>query len=672
MEAASQVNPAQADSGPHQDVSPISTLLRRFFPFYCVLAALVTFGYALYEPFQIDGDAVAYMDIGDCLRAHQWAGIVNGYWHPLYPALLAAAHALFRSTPANELHAYYMVNFAIFLLGMLAVVCFTDALVGLRDGGSREQGTGNSESAGAPRLAPETWDSRATAFLLSKYPLRYLGLALVVIASQRELSLGKVRPDALLQALLLFALAALLAHLATGRLRYAALMGLALGCAYLTKSFAFVVALLCIAVLAGFRWLWLKHKAARILTAALAALVCFAALAGPYIAALSHARGRFDFGDSGALNYAWYVAGTEKMHLQPYQTTQFGAAQVRLKHPEKELLHSPQILSYAQLPYGTYPDWFDTTYWNDQIKPHFTLSGQIARSARNCVLVVRYLFNHPEGLLLLALLLALGARMLVASRPHLKGEMWGTRRDGAFWLPPLALGVLIWGIYATVNTEERYVTLAYLAIILTLFATLRTPQTDADDARCSLFPLGVPGERSLLAGVTVGVPGERSLLAGVTVPCSIASALILLLALLAAGESLRAVLEDRREILALGYSDGWHSPTMAQVADGLRSLGGRPGDTIACTGWSACLDDPYYARLDGVRITTEIYAGVTPAYDFLAGLPNRDQAIAVVRGQGARVLVANFGHTRVSDPAFRAWRQLGDTTFYALPLNADR
>ena len=152
----------------------------------------------------------------------------------------------------------------------------------------------------------------------------------------------------------------------------------------------------------------------------------------------------------------------------------------------------------------------------------------------------------------------------------------------------------------------------------------------------------------------------------------VASALILLLALLAAGESLRTVLEDRRDILALGYSDGWYSSTMAQVADGLRSLGVRPGDTIACTGWSACLDDPYYARLDGVRITTEIYAGVTPAYDFLAGLPNRDQAIAVVRGQGARVLVANFGHARVSDPAFRAWRQLGDTTFYALPLNADR
>ena len=78
----------------------------------------LTFGYALYDSYQIDGDAVAYMDIGDYLRAHQWAGIVNGYWHPMYPAFLSLGHALFHATPATELRAYYFVNFGIFLLGM--------------------------------------------------------------------------------------------------------------------------------------------------------------------------------------------------------------------------------------------------------------------------------------------------------------------------------------------------------------------------------------------------------------------------------------------------------------------------------------------------------------------------------------------------------------------------
>jgi hypothetical protein len=37
----------------------------------------------------VGGDAVAYMDIADLLHAHHWAGVVNGYWHPLYPALLS-------------------------------------------------------------------------------------------------------------------------------------------------------------------------------------------------------------------------------------------------------------------------------------------------------------------------------------------------------------------------------------------------------------------------------------------------------------------------------------------------------------------------------------------------------------------------------------------------------
>jgi hypothetical protein len=619
------------------------TLLRRFFPFYCLLTALVTFGYALYDPYAIDGDAIAYMDIGDNLRAHLWPGIVNGYWHPMYPAFLSAGHILLHATLPTELHAYYLVNFAIFLLEMIAVVAFTDAILRLRETLATDQG--------APCLASETWESRLNtpSFLLTKYSLRYLGLALLTIASQRELSLGKVRPDALLQAFLLLALAALLTHLATRQLRYAALLGLALGCAYLTKSFAFVFALLCIAVLAAFRWLWLRHQLTRIVPAAALALLVFGLVSGPYIAALSRQHGRLDFGDSGALNYAWYVGNTEKMHLEPYMTDKFGSADVHLKHPEKELLHSPQILSYVDLPYGTYPDWFDTTYWNDQVKPHFYLRGEISRSARNAVLVVRYLFNHPEALILLALLLVLGARPALNPRPS----------AGPFWLPPLALGVLAWTIYGTVNTEERYVTFAYLCIVLPLFATLRKPEDSS-----SFWPsqnLRIEPSDSL----NTSAPPIRRLLP------ALSSLLPLFLALLATGESLRTVLEDRRQLSLTSAPGGWYSPTEFRAAAALAALGVRPGDTVACVGEPACLNDFYWARLAHVRILTEIYDPETPLVPFFAGMPNRDQALATVRATGARALIGDFGTARVStsDPTFAPWRQLDTTTLYALPLN---
>ena len=316
--------------------------------------------------------------------------------------------------------------------------------------------------------------------------------------------------------------------------------------------------------------------------------------------------------------------------------TQFGSAEVHLKHPERELMHSPQIFSYAELPYGTYPDWFDTTYWNDQVKPHFALRGELSRSARNGVLVVRYLFNHPEALILLALLLVLGARLRLP---------WKPAANGTFWLVPLLLGFLIWGIYATVNTEERYVTIAYLTIILTLFSTLQLRQ----------------------ASPSIREPRTPNL-------SSIASAMILLLALLAVGESLRTVLEDRRQLSVFGYRYGWHSGKMEGAADALTEMGVRPGDTVACVGFVACLDDPYWARLAQVRVLTEIYDPDAPVEDFLATLPNRDQAIDVVRGQGAKLLVGDFDGDRVSDadPFFRNWHQLHDTSFYALPLNVER
>jgi hypothetical protein len=594
--------------------SPIPVLLRRFFPIYCALTALITFGYALYDAYQIDGDAIAYMDIGDYLRAHQWAGIVNGYWHPMYPAFLSLGHFLFRATLATELRAYYWVNFIIFLIEMLAVISFTDAIVRLRT---------------ALQPAASHID-----FLLDKYPLRYLGIALLVIASQRELSLGKVRPDALLQAFLLFGLAALLTHLATQRIQFAGWMGFVLGCAYLTKSFAFVFALLCILALAAYRWLWLEHSIKRILPAAILAFVCFGIVAGPYIAALSHQKGRLDFGDSGSLNFAWYVAGTEKMHLQPNMTSQFGSAEVHLKHPEKVLLQSPLIVSYAALPWGTYPDWFDTTYFNDQIKPRFRLRDEIPRFARNCVLVLRYLLNHPEALLLLALFLAIGTHFTFLWRPR-------SPTTNSFWIVPLLLGTMMWGIYAVVNTEERYVTVAYFTIILTLFATLRAPH------------IAAPGLESRTSHLR-----------------ATAYTLIVFMAVLASGESLRTILEDRRELSLVGSPGGWYSPTMHHVADSLHALGVQPGDTVACIGMSACLHDFYWARLAQVRILTEIYDPGTPVPTLLSNLSNRDQIIAVVRDQGAKAIVADFEANPIhdADPALRDWRPLDQTTFYALPL----
>jgi hypothetical protein len=592
--------------------------LRRLWPLYCFLAALVTFGYAIYDGYQIDGDAVAYMDIGDLMRTHNWAGVINGYWNPLYPAALAIGNILFHPTRYTELHAYYMVNFGIFLLEMLAVVAFADALIQLRE--LRETST-----AGRNPLP----------FVLERYALRYLGIAVLVISSQRELSMGKVRPDAFLLAFLLFALAALLKHLATSQLRYAALMGLALGLAYLTKSFAFVFTFFCILALIAFRVFWQRQSISRIAASAAIVFVCFSIVAGPYIAALSHQKGRFDFGDSGNLNYVWFVAGTEKMHLQQNQTSLFGAADVHLKHPEKQLLDSPPIFSYKELPYGTYPDWFDTSYFNERIKAHMNPRLQMIVVAQCFIRILRYMCNHPEAYAVLAVLLLLGARLYLSWRPT----------ANAFWLVPLGLGIATLCIYGIVNVEDRYLSAAFLILLLPLFAALRiSPATDS------------AGKNLSLQSITTRTG---------------ASAAIVLLALLAIAESARTVGELRRNLVFALKPTGWYDHDIFPAAHALNDLGVGPGDTVACIGTIACMYDIYWARLAGVRILTEIYLPNPPLYPYLAAMPNREQAFDVARREGAKVLVGYFdpGLMTGTNPVSAGWRELGQTHFYALPLN---
>jgi hypothetical protein len=585
--------------------------LRRLLMAYVVLLVPVAWLATKFDRYGIDGDAMNYMDIADLIRAHQWAGVVNGYWHPLYPAMIAGADTVLHVTRWNELSAAYVLNYVIFLASAVAMLAFVSALEKLRR-----------------RMWPSE-DQSGRGALLSLNALRLLGLGLLVIASQRELAMGRVRPDALLQALMLAAFAMMLRALASERLLYAPVMGLFLGLAYLTKSVAFLIALLAIAVMVVFQGWVQRRRLGRVAVGGVLALVVFAGVAGPYVAALSKQKGRFDFGDSGALNYAWYVSGTEKFHIEPWMGDKFGSAKVTLVHPEQQLLAQPGVYSYRAQPYGTYPAWFDPTYFHERIVPVFHAKLLLRRDVRNVVLSLRYLLNHPEAPIVLVLLLICGARMSVR----------GWRQDG-FWVPAVALGLAMWVIYGLVNIEERYVTLAYLLIVLPVFAALRTAVTaDASDAK--------------------------------TWRTNVAAAMVTVLAFLALGESLRVALDERR--LEGGSGEpAWYSPSIFGAAKALNTMGVGHGDDVACMGTIACLNDPYWMRLADVHVRTEVYnPDATHLLEEFEGLPNRQQVLEVVKAQGAKVLVASFdpGVMTGRTAASSGWVRLGETNLYALPLN---
>ena len=148
--------------------------------------------------------------------------------------------------------------------------------------------------------------------------------------------------------------------------------------------------------------------------------------------------------------------------------------------------------------------------------------------------------------------------------------------------------------------------------------------------------------------------------------------LIVLLAFLALGETLRESFATRRDESVQGYAHGWDNPQIFGAAAGLASLGVKPGDEIACVGTTACLYDNYWARIAGVRVLTEMYEP-EPHHliQQLGALPNLSATYDVVKSQGARVLVGYFdpGEMTPANHASQGWQRLGETNFYALPLN---
>jgi len=570
--------------------SRLDLLLRRILLFYPLLLVLCGIGYAKYSSYQLDGDAVAFMDIADALRAHNFALVANGYWNPGYAAALAVGQALSHPSRWNELQTFFWVNFWIFLGCIAACIFFVRALVLVR-----ERRVADSDSAPA----------------LSSNVLQLVALALLFYSFQRELTLGAVRSDSLLLFFFLVAAGLLLRIQATGRFVLYPLLGLALGCAYLTKSFAFLPSGILLGALFVYG-LTRKDSAARrrMVAGTLLAGCVFAALAAPYIVAISRQRGRPTTGESARMNYAFFVDQTARWH--EFHTGKLGHATANFKHPEQLLLATPPVYSYARHPLGTYPLWFDPSYWTDTLQPHLWVRGHLQRLARCSVLLVRFLVGHLEGFVLFAALLFAGCYFPV------RRELWLPLAPAALW------GLLMLAIYFPIDLQDRYLTGTLVLVAIPALAILR--------------------RRGLHASHT-------------------AAALAVLLALLAVADAASDIGARRRLLSVTTHMGGAYSPQIYQAAHGLSDLGIGPGSPVACFGDTACYLDHYWARLAQTQILAEIEVpdGSDPGR-FWAAQNDQPEIVAALRAQGIAAIVGNFAP---SAHIPEGWQQLGASNFYA-------
>ncbi len=576
---------------------------------------LAAIGYARYDPYMMDGDGVAFLDIAQYLRTGHAALAINGYWNPGYPAVLALAESLTHPTLWREFVVVRYANVVIFAFAAACCLFFTTGL-------SRARATWSEQMSAEPEAA------------VPDGALHLLGLALLVFSLGRELPIGTPRSDTLLLAFLLLAMGLLLRLLLQEKFWLYPALGLTLGCAYLTKSFAFLPsAALILAMLA---WSLGRARSSRVsprfqpLMGTVLLLAVFALTAGPYIVAISRQLGHFTTGDSARLNYAFFIDGTERWHEAFHRT--LGHAGGPLLHPETPLVAAPPVFSYAAHPVGTFPLWFDPAWWTAGLKPHVWLPGHMARLARNLVVLLRYLLGRPEVFVLLAVLLSFGAVWpRLQSFSEVRSSLWA--------LVPLVWGLLMFGIYLPIDLQDRYLTGPFLLILLPAFALLRCRRAHANASPLSSQPL------------TTG---------------STATALTLLFAGVALVQAFTGLADRRRYIPPAEQSHPGYSAQFFTAAAALEKLGLHPGGKLACMGDQICYIDQYWARLAGAQILAEIETpNQADPETTWNSIPDKRTVTSPLTAQGIDYIVTEFPNS-LRKPG--GWIQLGPTNLFAYPL----
>jgi hypothetical protein len=556
------------DPLPPAETSPGPTL--RIF-FWCVIAALGLLQ-AWAHRNGVSPDSISYIEIAWAAARSGLHQLVNGHWSPLYPFFLSLVFRTVHPIAQWEFAAAHLLNFALYLASLASFELFLKELIGVRESG------GDSPENSSPVPARPLWIWGYVYFLWAGF--FWLGTEWVT-------------PD-LCVAVVVYLATALLLRIRRGQggwLTFAGL-GASLGLGYLAKtglfplSFVFFFCALCLCRLGG-----------TTLTTALLrttlAVVVFAVFALPQIVSLSMQKGRVTFGDAGALNYAMHVNhATKYVHWQGEPSGTGIPA-----HPTRKILSDPAVFEFASPIQGTYPPWYDVSYWYEGVRPHFEWKGQRRALFRSANMYLK--FVSKSGALWVVFVALLFARRA--------GVVWGIYGWGT-WLVALP-AVAALGMYSLVLVEFRYVAPFALMLLMGMLSKMRIR------AGAELLWL------------------KRSQLVVILAPA------------LAVGW---AAGRDAVEVVCNEPYEPW------AVAQQLHEMGIPAGADVGYIGTGL---DAYWAHLAGVRIIAEIPDSEEPRY-VTADATRKKHILALFSSVGAKAVLTK--NSSIANPA-DGWRPIAGT-----------
>jgi hypothetical protein len=557
---------------------------RRLILIFWLIAVILGAFFAWDGRHAMDPDGISYLDMGEAYLGGDWKMAVNSHWSPLYSWLLGLAMVVLKPSPYWEFSVAHLVNFGIYLLTLGSFHFFLLEL--LRYNRSQRA---NFSGNGGVALPDWAWIA--------------LGYTLFIWTTLNLITISLVTPDMLVAAFVYLS-SAMLLRIRTGSASWQIfiLLGLVLGFGFLAKSPMLPLGLVFLGV-SMFSVGNFRIAVPRVLIA----LLVFVLVAGPHVVVLSKTKGRLTVGDTARLAYAWWVNGvTYGVHWQG-EPSGSGTPQ----HPTRKIFDAPPIYEFATPIGGTYPPWYDPSYWYEGVVARFDLTGQIKALKENAQIVLEIF--RDSGLIVGCLILYL-----------VGGRKWSCIKDIAkHWtlhIPAIAAFMM----YSLTCVRSRYMG-AFIVLLWTgVFSGLRLRDS----------------------------PDSKRL-----VECATAAMLTVMMITIAFSPVLTALSKAGQLI---DGKNPWPHPHY-QVAEGLNRMGIGSGDKVASLGTSF---KAYWARLARVKIVAEIPSSHVADF-WEADSSVRSQAIEAFVTTGAKVIVTR----RVPNPAStHDWQRIGNTGHYAYVL----
>ena len=535
----------------------------------------------------MNADAMSYIDIAEAYLRKDWHTAINSYWSPLYSWLIALGLVIARPSPYWKFAVVHLVNFGMYLFA-LGCFCF------LMREMIRHQG---NQRAGLVAHRVVT---------LPDWALLALGYSLFIWSSLVLVTLQLESPDMLVAAFVYLATAMLLCiRRQPSSLARFALLGIVLGLGFLAKSIMFLLTpVFLIAAMLAVR------NVRRALPRLAVAVVLFLVVAGPFIFAMSRSKSTLTTGRSGRLNYLWAINRVTTTH---WQGEEQGSGTP--KHSTRKIHDNPPAFEFSEPVGGTYPVWYDPTYWYEGSVSHFDLKQQMRVFVGGIAAYFELLQNRGVNY---GLLIGLIALYILSGRGRLL--VYDLIDEWSLIVPAVA-GL---GLYALVNVQGRYVASFLVLLWLALIMAVRVRDT----------PNALKFARSLSIVLIATIV--------FTTVASSSRELGLTLRQLVRGENPSA-------------HEQW------QVAEGLREMGVAPSDKVAFIGDSF---RAFWAHLLGVRVTAEIRRD--RVIDFWQAAPAvKGDVINAFARTGVKAVVTENPPVGMD---MSGWQKIRDTDYYVYLL----